>query len=450
LESCLFDGFIDCVRALENSGVFSRKKLGHDEWDLATDTWVQWLISLPDKAPDARPIATSSKDVPDGRWLAEQAGSRILAIKQAVHSYAPWFLPEFALLRNEPAINLKLMDKIPLELLPDSIDELEDRLAQLEHSALSSEQQLLCEGLRSLLPEARRNACRLVKDIRIIAAEAGKLADEMDFAFLLNRRRKLMSVGFDAGSRQLHPACYDLLGTESRTAVFVAVAKGDIPQQSWFLLGRSHTLDRGRPVMLSWTGTLFEYLMPSLWMRSYPRTLLERSRVAAVNSQQAYATGKGVPWGISESAHIQLDEAGNYQYHAFGLPHLAQRKAEVDRLVISPYSTFLALTTDPSGAIRNLRRMAAMGWLGKYGFYEAADFGSARHRFRQHPYQLVRCWMAHHQGMTLLALGNFLKDNVVQQWFHSERRVQATELLLQEKPVAHIRRRDLPHRIAAA
>jgi hypothetical protein len=267
----------------------------------------------------------------------------------------------------------------------------------------------------------------------------------MDFEFLLNRRRKLVSVGFDLETHHLHPACYDLLATESRTAVFVAIAKEDIPQESWFLLGRAHTLDGGRPVLLSWTGTLFEYLMPSLWMRSYSNTLLERSRTAAVRSQQTYAARKHIPWGISESAYFKLDEAGNYQYYAFGLPHLALRKREMNAPVISPYSTFLALNTDPAEAIRNLRRMADMGWLGSHGFYEAADFTPVRRRrYWQSRYQLVRCWMAHHQGMSLLALANFLNDNVVQEWFHAERRVQATELLLHEKPVAHVRRKDIP------
>ena len=450
LQSCLLEGFVDSLRALEDLGVFSGKQLGLSAWTVATDTWLQSLIKLPETAfDDARDFASSSGHTPNLGWLVEQPGSRIQAIKQTVRSYAPWSLPEFAALRNERGISLIAIEKTSLELLPNSIDQLEDELTRTAHS-LSPEKQVLCEQLASLLPEARRNVCRLIKDVRIIATEAGRLADEMDFAFLLNRRRKLMSVGFDTVSRQLYPACYDLLGTESRTAVFLAVAKGDIPQQSWFLLGRAHTLDQGRPVMLSWTGTLFEYLMPSLWMRSYPKTLLERSRIAAVRSQQAYAASKGVPWGISESAHIQLDESGNYQYHAFGLPHLAQRKPEVNALVISPYSTFLALASDPAGATRNLRRMAGLGWFGAYGFYEAADYGSARHRFWQHPHQLVRCWMAHHQGMSLLALANFLKENIVQQWFHSDRRVQATELLLQEKPVAHIRRRDLPRRIAAA
>jgi hypothetical protein len=272
----------------------------------------------------------------------------------------------------------------------------------------------------------------------------------MDFSFLLDHRRKLLSLGFDVTTRALHPACYDLLGTESRTAVFVAIAKEDIPQESWFLLGRAHTLVRGRPVLLSWTGTLFEYLMPAMWMRSYPNTLLERSRAGAVRSQQAYARLKGVPWGISESAHSTLDESGNYQYHAFGLSHLALRRSGVDALVVSPYSTLLALNIDPRGALRNLRRMCDLGWLGTYGFYEAVDYGSASRRLRRPRNRVVRCWMAHHHGMSLLSLANFLKHDVVQEWFHNERRVQATELLLQEKPVTHVRRREIPYRLTPA
>jgi hypothetical protein len=200
-------------------------------------------------------------------------------------------------------------------------------------------------------------------------------------------------------TQHLHTPCYDLLATESRTAVFVAIAKEDVPQESWFLLGRPHTLDGGRPALLSWTGTMFEYLMPSLWMRSYPNTLLERSRVAAVRAHQAFGLHKGIPWGISESAYFKLDETGNYQYYAFGLAQLAMHKPEIDGLVISPYSTFLALGVDPTAALRNLRRMSEMGWFGSYGFYEAADYSSGRHRFWQERYQLVPCWMAHHQGM---------------------------------------------------
>ena len=450
-ESSLLEGLMDCIQVAEELELLSQGQFGDNEWSFATAEWLQQLIKLPATVfANLRDAARCpTKDPSNAKWIVEQLGSRVEAIREAVHAYTPWYLPQFATLRDDPGFALPPMDHLALELLPGFIDQLENRLAHLPSSA-TPELQALCERLRKLLPEARRNVARLIKDVQIIAVEAARLADSMDFGFLLNRTRKLVSVGFNAESRQLHPACYDVLGTESRTAVFIAVAKGDIPQEGWFRLGRPLTLDHGRPVLLSWTGTLFEYLMPTLWMRSYPKTLLERSRFAAVRSQQAYVARKGIPWGISESAYTKLDEAGNYQYHAFGLPHLALGKSEIDRLVISPYSTFLALTTDPPGAIRNLRKMAAMGWCGAYGFYEAMDYGSAQYRFWPNRYQPVRCWMAHHQGMSLLALANFLKNNVVQGWFHSERRVQATELLLQEKPVAHIRKRDLPSRRVAA
>lgn len=185
---------------------------------------------------------------------------------------------------------------------------------------------------------------------------------------------------------------------------------------------------------------MFEYLMPVLWMRTYPHTLLDNSRIAAVRLQQIYAAGKGIPWGISESAYAKRDEAGNYQYRAFGLPHLALHKDEGEELVISPYSTFLALHVDASEAVRNLRRMEGEGWLGRYGFYEAADYTptSGRRSWR-HRHELVRSWMAHHQGMSLLAMANFLHDGVVQRWFHNDLRVQATELLLHEKPAAYVK-----------
>jgi hypothetical protein len=382
-------------------------------------------------------------------WFAEEAALRFRSIQHAVSEYSPWSSPDFAALRDDAAVNIKLMDSIALQELPRFIDEL---IGQIERGLESTTQgqELRYVRLRDQLLEAKSNTERLIADIRTIANRAGMLADEMDFEVLLDNRRKLISVGFDVETHHLHPACYDLLGTESRTAVFVAIAKEDIPQESWFLLGRAHTLDGGRPVLLSWTGTLFEYLMPSLWMRTYPNTLLERSRTAAVRAQQTYAARKGVPWGISESAYFKLDEAGNYQYYAFGLPHLGLRARETNTLVISPYSTFLALNTDPVGAVRNLHKMADMGWFGSHGFYEAADFTSTRHKFWRRRPQLVQCWMAHHQGMSLLALANFLNDDVVQKWFHAERRVQATELLLHEKPVAHVRRRDMPRRLAAA
>jgi len=450
LQGRLSDGLLDYLRLLLKARAIPRKLLAGLDRQHKTDNWLLSVMELPDAAfENAVSILAKSKRGAQNQWLADHARVRVQQIKQTVATYAPWYLPEFAALRNDLAINLKLMDNISIEQMPEFISKLEERLQSACKAETAESQRKLCLGLNRLLPETRARIETLITDMRMIAAQSGKLADDMDFSFLLRKSRTLMSIGFNVETEQLNVPCYDLLATESRTAVFCAIAKEDFPQESWFMLGRPHTIDGGRPALLSWTGTLFEYLMPSLWMRSFPNTLLERSRIAAVRSQQEYGLSKGVPWGISESAYFKLDEAGNYQYHAFGLPQLAMRKPEIDALVISPYSSFLALSVDPEAALSNLRRVGEMGWFGSYGFYESADYTSGRRRFWQPRYNLVRCWMAHHQGMSLLALANLLHEDVVQKWFHSERRVQATELLLHEKPVSHVRRSDLPHGRAA-
>jgi cyclic beta-1,2-glucan synthetase len=231
-------------------------------------------------------------------------------------------------------------------------------------------------------------------------------------------------------SQKLHSATYDMLASEARIATFLAIAKGDIPQQSWFKMSRSHTLALNRPVLLSWTGTMFEYLMPSLWMRSYPDTLIARTFAAAVEIQREYGRKHRIPWGISEAGHAQQDAEGHYHYHAFGIPAMALKWDATAGPVVSPYSTFLALGTDAVEAVRNLRRMAKAGWVGAYGFYESADFSQTRGQAT-----LVREWMAHHQGMSMLAILNLLHENVVQTWFHANAQIEATELVLHEKPV---------------
>jgi hypothetical protein len=257
----------------------------------------------------------------------------------------------------------------------------------------------------------------------------------MDFKFLYQSRKKALSVGYDASSDRLEPSCYDLLASEARIAVFVAIAKGDIPQEAWFHLGRAHTLFRGERILLSWTGTMFEYLMPVLWMKQYPGTILDRSMKSVVRTQREYARRKGVPWGISECACIGETQSG-YGYAPFGIPDIAMKRATAARLVISPYSSFLAACVDPAPAIHNLRRMETYDWKGRYGFYEAIDYSRAGG-------EVVRSWMAHHQGMSLLAIVNLLFDNPMQRYFHSEPHVLATELLLHERvPAASLAEPD--------
>jgi cyclic beta-1,2-glucan synthetase len=449
-EPSLADGFLDHLRTLSDLHAVSQKEMSSIKKRFEQDeqNWLHTLLQLADEFDPSQPSSPNSKHPADSVWFSQEARERLTQIKEGVKAYSPWLLPEFSPIWSEAERTLYTAERLTLENIPGFMDSLMERLRTFTANG-NGNGSGLANRLSEMLLKARDNASLLIANLYKIAADAKSLADGMEFGFLLNRKRKLLSVGFDADTQQLSSACYDLLATESRTAVFVAIAKEDIPQESWFRLGRTHVLDHGLPVLVSWTGTIFEYLMPALWMRTYPNTLLERSRIAAVRSQQAYTAGKGMPWGISESAYFKLDEAGNYQYYAFGLPHLALRKREVDALVISPYSTFLALNVDGPGAISNLHRMADEGWFASYGFYEAADFSAGRKRWRQRS-NLVRCWMAHHQGMSLLAIANFLHESVVTRWFHSEPRVQATELLLHEKPVGHTDIREAEYESASA
>ena len=275
-----------------------------------------------------------------------------------------------------------------------------------------------------------------------IASTCDRLVRDMDFRFLYHRRRKVLTIGYDLDAGRLVSSYYDLLASESRIATFVAIAKGDIPQEAWFHLGRAHTLYAGEPILFSWTGTMFEYLMPTIWMRHYPGTITRKNIDSVVKAQKEYARRRGVPWGISESACVAAD--GTEGYGAFGIPELALKAASPDSLVISPYSAFLAAAADPAGALKNLKQMEEYGWTGRYGFYEAVDYSRAGST-------VVRTWMAHHQGMSLLAACNLLFDKPFQRYFHAEPHVIATELLLHERVPAGLQaEKEEPMRIPGA
>ncbi len=258
-----------------------------------------------------------------------------------------------------------------------------------------------------------------------IVITCDRMVEQMDFRFLYQSKKKVLSVGFNIAADRLETSSYDLLASESRTAAFIAIAKGDIPQEAWFHLGRGHTVTGGERVLISWTGTMFEYLMPTLWMQTYRRTILEKSIQAAVRVQREFTHRRGVPWGISESA-CRAEGDSEYGYSAFGIPQLAMRPNSTQELVISPYSTFLALPVDPATAVENLRRMQERGWFGRYGFYEAIDCSEKEDR-------VIHLWMAHHQGMSLLAACNLLFNQSIPRYFHAEPHVLATELLLHER-----------------
>jgi hypothetical protein len=435
LQPQLASGILDHLYLMVTAGALDRRKFSAAEKALKGSDWLLHLLTSSEFENGFQTSPTSEtkdpKNADEVRWFEEQLKIRIQQVAETVNLYAPWLLSEFASLREGFAIEFNGDET--LEGIPNFIDNLENRLHATSDSA---DRDPLAKKLLALLPDARSHVVALIDDLTKVAEQSGKFADEMDFAFLLIRQRQMLSIGFELDKQQLHPACYDLLASEARIAYFIAIAKGDIPQDSWFLLARVPTADLKTPGLLSWTGTMFEYLMPALWMRIYPNTLLERAAFAAVRLQQAYAASKRVPWGISESAYAKIDPAGNYSYFAFGVPELAIHKPEQDGPVISPYSTFLALNVDPPAALRNLRAMQRNRWLGAYGFYESLDFTPKRSRSNQ--VEVVRCWMAHHQGMSLLSIANFLSNETVQRWFHNDPRVQATELLLQEKPLVPV------------
>jgi cyclic beta-1,2-glucan glucanotransferase len=390
--------------------------------------WIAWLLT-------ARPVfaakAALTRERQDDAWWIEQTLYRVEAIFTLIDGYLPWLLPEFAPLLL--LFQMGLAEK-PTELNPASAL----RFAYELQSILTGDHRIfpdpsvhqLAERLCELLSTARENLSKLSADLQNIERTAERLAQETEFAFLVDPYRQILSIGYDMGKKKRHEACYDLVASEARIATFLAIARGDLRQQSWGKLGRDHTRVNGRFLLFSWSGTMFEYLMPALWMRSYPRTLIARTQDACVHVQRAFGNSLGIPWGVSESASSRKNDRGDYHYFAYGLPSISLWPEATAGPVISPYSTFLALAVGAPLALRNLRRMESEGWVGPYGFYEAADYSVSSLR----PV-VVREWMAHHLGMSLLAIANSLCDCVVQQWFHAHPMIQATELLLHEIPV---------------
>lgn len=267
--------------------------------------------------------------------------------------------------------------------------------------------------------------------LRRLAQRAGMLT-EMDFAFLYDPARDLLAIGYNVDDRRRDAGHYDLLASEIRLAAFIAVASGQVPQRSWFALGRQLATLEGRTVLLSWSGSMFEYLMPMLVMPSYDETLLGDTMRGAVERQIRYGRQRGVPWGISESGYNATDAQLNYQYRAFGVPGLGLKRGLAADLVVAPYATVMALMVDPPAAVQNLRRLAGEGLAGRHGYFEAIDYTPSRLP-RGEKSAVVRSYMAHHQGMSLLALAYLLLDQPMQRRFASDPALQATLLLLHER-----------------
>ena len=259
-----------------------------------------------------------------------------------------------------------------------------------------------------------------------------ELSGSINMRFLYNPSRRLFSIGYNVSEGRLDHAFYDLLASEARLGSFVAIARGDVPAEHWFAMSRPYGAIGRRQVLLSWTGTMFEYLMPLLFQRSYANSLLDKAARDAVAVQIAYGRKHHVPWGISESAYGDLDAHKTYQYSAFGVPELGLKRGQVDKIVIAPYATLLSIALEPRETLRNLKRLSVLGMLNDFGYYEAMDFNHQPEREGDRG-AIVQAYMAHHEGMGFLALTNFLRDNSVQKAFHADPRVRAVEPLLFER-----------------
>jgi cyclic beta-1,2-glucan synthetase len=265
-----------------------------------------------------------------------------------------------------------------------------------------------------------------------LAELAMTMAKDMEFDFLLDPSRQLLSIGYRSADAGLDTSFYDLLASEARLASFIAIAKRDVPAKHWFHLGRTLTPISGGSALISWSGSMFEYLMPSLVMRAPDGSLLAETNKLVVRCQESYGAEHGVPWGISESAYNARDIERTYQYSSFGVPDLGYKRGLAENIVVAPYASALAAMIDPSAAARNLMRLADAGGRGKFGWYEALDY--TRSRLPEGAsVAVVRCYMAHHQAMSLLAIANTVNDAIMRARFHAEPMVQSAELLLQER-----------------
>jgi len=368
------------------------------------------------------------------------------ALRACVHGHArdPHELMPWAALvsaADVPAVNHDLAELFdPMPSLVDLPDSCEAALHLLAHRRDAKEEAGRTADARfrrdaELVDAFERSAAAaraLHRRLGVLRALAATMFEAMRFGVLLDPERQLLSIGLSVTEGTLDPSCYDLLASEARLASFVAIAKGDVSVRHWSRLGRALTpVDRGS-ALISWSGSMFEYLMPGLVMRAPAGSLLEQTTRLVVRRQIRYGGELGVPWGVSESAYNVRDLEHTYQYSNFGVPGLGLKRGLSEDAVIAPYATGLATMVDAGAAARNFLRLEAVGGRGRYGFYEALDYTPARLPEGK-SVAVVRAFMAHHQGMTLVAIGNALHDGVMRARFHAEPIIQATELLLQER-----------------
>ena len=443
------------VRHLQDEIAACRKLLDVTSYDVL-DSWVVLLDSLTRRASETEDIVNAlaqehgESSFKELRWWVGAFKHQVDSRRRDAEALTAWGRL-LRLLRSEiqPGNKdwsslLETLEVVPtLAEVPQLCDRVLVQLAALE----SPNSPPNAARLTKALEQSAGSSADMLSRLGRIARRCDQIVDEMDFSILFDMERKLFTIGYNVTSSRADDSFYDLLASEARLASFVGIAKGDVPQQHWFRMGRALTKVDGGRALISWTGTMFEYLMPLLVMQNYQNTLLDETYCTVVKRQIEYGEERGVPWGISEAAYNVRDLHLNYQYGPFGVPGLGLKRGLIENLVVAPYASMLAALVAPNAAMENLRRLQKEGAFGPYGYYESIDFTPERLPEDQKSV-LIRAFMAHHQGMSLVALANVLDDAVNVRRFHSDPSVQATELLLQERipvgvPAAHPRAEEV-------
>ena len=414
----------DLVKSFEEMGYLSNNsKMDHLYKDLINygyncnkyRDYIKFLEDVADKSKEN--ISELSKDSADVYWHIK------------INESANNFLNEiFNITCRINEISNFRIEKFGEIFISTNLGELEKELVEFKKNYNNSSVRNELVDLK--ISEVIVNVKQIVKDVKFLMDKISSKINSMDFKFLYNKERNLLSIGYDCENDLLDENCYDLLASEVRIASFLSIAKGDIPISHWFKLGRLGINVNGIKTLMSWSGTMFEYLMPMLYMKAYPDTVFYETYRGCVEAQIKFANHNRIPFGVSESCFYEFDSQLNYQYKAFGIPGVAVKK-DYENLVVSPYSGIMSSMVDFKSSIKNLKRLKKLGSLGKYGFYEAIDFTKQRNH-KNNSYSIVKSYMAHHQGMSLIALSNILMNNICQDRFEKIIDVESISELLNE------------------
>jgi cyclic beta-1,2-glucan synthetase len=449
-----------CLDIIAKSRLGVEAASGHpDGWQLLAqlvDTDLPALSQSLVELVEAEPTTFGDEDLGQLRIWLDEMRRHALAWQRHVSRFMPWLdalanLPvdaaagaSCAAVSEWKACMRALFEPPPApDRYRSGCREALSRLAELDalrHAGIFDDATEIALGdwaqrFAAQLEAAEREAAALLNGSADLAARLKRWVVEMDFRFLYDDGRHLFRIGHNVSSDRSDPNFYDLLASEARLAGFIAIAKGDVPLRHWLHLGRPLRRRRGRIILMSWSATLFEYLMPHLFMDSPRDTLIERACQTAIALHREFCDRMGLPWGISESGYYHLDESQHYQYQAFGVPDLGFRSNLGERVVVAPYGSVMALDFAPAAALVNIERLGQLNACGLYGLFEAIDYGRTE-KANPRRARVVRSYMSHHQGMILLAIDNFLHDGAMKRRFHRDRRVMGISSLLHERPAA--------------